>query len=76
MNCAYCGHPEANHCKGGKEHKEWKEDQRQWKVTRITTCVSRHCDNAMCCCVDFKAPESRAELAQYAQAIDLDDLPF
>lgn len=57
MKCERCDHPEADHCKGGKTHQEWKESQRQWVVTRFTVCVSRHCDQPVCSCVDFVAPE-------------------
>jgi hypothetical protein len=54
--CKRCEHPLSEHCKGGVRHADHKEEARMvpLKYRKGTvTCISRHCENPLCSCVDF-----------------------
>jgi hypothetical protein len=55
MNCVFCGHPEEAHCKGGVKHVSRKNDGGN-AVGVTVTCQTRHCENPLCCCVEFVEP--------------------
>jgi len=79
MKCEFCNHEDKDHCKGGELHSDHKEDARMVEIkyrkgSRV--CVSRHCDQPLCCCLAFIAPirETRQELAEFAERIARDNL--
>jgi len=55
--CTRCDHPLSQHCRGEQQHTDHKEDSRmippRWRKGTLT-CHTRHCDNPLCSCVDFK----------------------
>lgn len=63
INCAFCHHPRSQHCKGGADH-SWSKGN----FEQMSHCVSKHCKNPLCCCVDFVEPaavaDARAETKQ------------
>lgn len=54
MNCSRCDHPDSRHCKGEITHVSQYKGASVCEVVRV--CVSRHCLNPLCSCVDFIAP--------------------
>lgn len=64
MNCARCDHPESRHCKGGVKHVSQYKGASVNEVIR--TCVSRHCLNPLCSCVDFVEPKYEASTGRDA----------
>lgn len=52
MKCARCDCDEKAHCKGNVVHVGHYKSDREY----VVTCVSRHCLNPMCSCVDFIEP--------------------
>jgi hypothetical protein len=55
MNCACCGHPEKDHCKGSALHTTYKDQARMVKNPSTYLCPTRHCTLPMCCCLSFAA---------------------
>jgi hypothetical protein len=56
MICARCDHPLTKHCPGRVTHVNAYKGNRE----TVTVCVSRHCLNPLCSCVDFvEIPEAR-----------------
>lgn len=56
MICQRCEHTEADHCKGGVEHFDHKEESRMMRLQdrrKKTPCAVRHCLQPLCSCVDF-----------------------
>jgi hypothetical protein len=53
-DCAYCGHPEKDHCKGGINHSNYKDAMRQVRMPRGSICVGRHCTCPLCCCTNYQ----------------------
>lgn len=53
MNCKNCHHPLGEHCKGNQRHTHYKDEMRMVKDARVTVCTTKHCNNALCDCVDF-----------------------
>jgi hypothetical protein len=53
MNCIRCGHPKSDHCAGGKLHGDLKEAGKMLPHARQTRCVSTHCENPMCSCIEY-----------------------
>ena len=64
MKCGFCNHEEKDHCKGNVSHGYHKEESRMvpaaWR-RQSTTCKTRHCNNLLCCCVDFVSPKEKGE---------------
>ena len=59
LKCAFCDHDESDHCKGNVAHSYHKEESRMTPTayrTGTTICKTRHCNQIMCCCVDFLKP--------------------
>jgi hypothetical protein len=44
--CGRCGHKDSRHCKGGEQHSSMRGHG-------STICVSRHCLEPLCSCVEF-----------------------
>jgi hypothetical protein len=63
MNCARCDHTRAEHCTAGTQHTDHKEDARmvpiEWRHG-TTKCVTNHCNQPLCSCVDFIEGETNA----------------
>ena len=55
MDCACCTHPEKSHCKSGVAHSTYKDQARMTPTPTLTTCVSRHCTEPICSCLDYAA---------------------
>ena len=58
QSCTYCGHALKDHCKGNVSHQHYKDEMKQAGPAgqhRMSTCKARHCEVAMCDCLDFKA---------------------
>jgi hypothetical protein len=66
MNCAWCDHPESDHCKGHQMHTDHKEDQRMVPIksrTGTVICETRHCTQPLCSCVAYMGPNDKREAA-------------
>ncbi len=48
--CARCGHSAGAHCEGRQTHTGWKAHTKPFR------CVSRHCLEPLCSCVDLVTP--------------------
>jgi hypothetical protein len=63
MNCARYGCSLKDHCKGGVEHSNYKEEARmvplKWRRPS-KPCQVRHCLVPLCSCVDFVESEVAA----------------
>lgn len=64
MICQRCEHDEKRHCKGKVEHVSQYKGASVNEVKR--TCVSRHCLNPLCSCVDFVPPKDEASTGRDA----------
>lgn len=52
--CAHCGHDEHKHCAGNIQHATWKSERQQdGRAKEMSMCVSRHCGEPLCDCVDY-----------------------
>lgn len=54
MSICTCTHAEKKHCEGGVLHSTYKDQARQVPHPKTTKCLSRHCDEPLCDCTDFK----------------------
>jgi hypothetical protein len=52
--CAFCGHSQKEHCKGNVAHGDLKEIGKMLTHPKETVCTGRHCNQPLCCCVDFQ----------------------
>jgi hypothetical protein len=62
MKCGFCNHEEKDHCGGGVRHTDYKEDARMVPAAdrrRSVTCTKRHCNQILCCCVEFQLPKEK-----------------
>lgn len=60
MSKCECDHAEKDHCKGGVAHSYYKDTMRMAKNPRSHTCVSRHCEQPLCDCLDYIPKRKKA----------------